>query len=62
MFGGNVLEEVIKGVGYDLHILTGIHQSKLSLIENGFITPSEEEKAKIETALNTKIDWDANLR
>ena len=47
---------------YEICISTGIPQSKLSLIENGFIIPSKEEKAKIETALNIKIDWDTNMR
>jgi DNA-binding XRE family transcriptional regulator len=44
-----------------LSIETGIHQSKISLFERGYITPSEEEKQKIADALNVSvddIDWD----
>lgn len=40
---------------------TGIHQSKISLFERGYITPSKEEKQKIADALNVSvdhIDWD----
>jgi DNA-binding XRE family transcriptional regulator len=40
---------------------TGIHQSKISLFERGYIKPSDDEKQKIADALNVsvdQIDWD----
>lgn len=40
---------------------TGIHQSKLSLIEKGHVVPTDEEKSKIADALKVnvkEIDWD----
>ena len=39
--------------------MTGIHQSKLSLAENGLITLSEGEKMKIDSFLSCYIDWKA---
>ena len=45
---------------YDLSILTGISQSRLSLIERGYIKPSKTEKNKICKALSVReidIDW-----
>jgi len=36
---------------------TGIHQSKLSLVENGLTTFSEGEKLKIVSVLGGHIDW-----
>ena len=45
---------------WDLRKLTGINQSKLSLIENGYIEPSEEEKAMIAKTLGFsvgEIEW-----
>jgi transcriptional regulator with XRE-family HTH domain len=38
---------------------TGIHQSKLSLAENGLIKLSEGEKMKIASVLGGQIDWKA---
>jgi hypothetical protein len=45
---------------WDLRKLTGIHQSKTSLIEHGYIIPDDKEKAAIAEALGvaiTEIDW-----
>ena len=45
---------------WELRKLTGIHQSKISLIEHGYIKPDDEEKAAIAEALGvavTEIDW-----
>ncbi len=45
---------------WDLRIATGIHQSKLSLIERGYVEPSIKEKHLIAAALDMsvdKIDW-----
>jgi transcriptional regulator with XRE-family HTH domain len=45
---------------WDLGRATGIHQSKISLIEHGYIVPSDEEKVLIADALEvtaSEIDW-----
>lgn len=39
----------------DIHRLTGIHISKISLIENGYHAPTDTEKAKIAKALSCKV-------
>jgi transcriptional regulator with XRE-family HTH domain len=41
---------------WDLRIATGIHQSKISLIERGYVKPSPEEKRIIADALNISVD------
>ena len=41
---------------WDLRLLTGINQTKLSLIENGYVTPTGQEKAAISSALSIDID------
>jgi transcriptional regulator with XRE-family HTH domain len=40
---------------YDVEKLTGIKQSKLSLIEGGYREPSPEEKKKIAKVLRSEI-------
>jgi transcriptional regulator with XRE-family HTH domain len=47
---------------FDLRILTGIHQSRISYIERGYIVPRDDEKQKIEAALGLRISWDENGR
>ena len=47
---------------FDLRLLTGIHQSRISCIERGYVEPREDEKQKIEDALGLKIDWNENRR
>lgn len=45
---------------WDLRLETGIHQSKISLIERGYISPTIEEKIAISEALGLnlrEIDW-----
>ena len=45
---------------WDLRILTGIHQSKISLFENGYVCPSEKERVAIAEALSfpvESIEW-----
>lgn len=45
---------------FDLRLITGIHQSKLSLIERGYLQPTDDEKKKLAEALKTKperIRW-----
>lgn len=38
-----------------LAVTTGISQTKISLIENSFVEPSEAEKKKLAKALNKKV-------
>lgn len=40
---------------WDLRLKTGIHQSKISLIENSYIAPTDDEKRKIAKALGYKM-------
>ena len=40
---------------YQLEKLTGINQSKLSLIEAGYRNPTPEEKKKIAKVLRTEV-------
>ena len=37
---------------YDIALRTGIAQSKISLIERGYLEPKDDEKEKIAKALN----------
>jgi transcriptional regulator with XRE-family HTH domain len=47
---------------FQLRLSTGIHQSKISLIENGLLEPRKDEKKKLAEALgvNVKEVWGAN--
>jgi len=40
---------------YVLALRTGIYQSRISLIENRLVVPSEEEKVKIAIALGKRV-------
>jgi transcriptional regulator with XRE-family HTH domain len=40
---------------FELRRLTGIHQSKISLIENGLIEAIEDEKQKLAKALGASV-------
>ena len=40
---------------WDISVKTGIPQSKLSLIERGYVKPKEHEKKKIAKALSCKV-------
>jgi len=54
------LRAMFRKTQWDLKVLTGIHQSKLSLIERGYIEPTKQEKELIARALGfsaNKIDW-----
>jgi transcriptional regulator with XRE-family HTH domain len=45
---------------WDLRKETGIHQSKISLIEHGYVIPTDEERVAIAGALGVsvnEIDW-----
>ncbi len=41
---------------WDISIKTGIPQSKLSLIERGYIDPKEDEKKRIAKVLGHKVE------
>lgn len=48
---------------WDLRLITGINQSKISLIERGYICPTEKEKNEIAKALDfdvNEIEWTHN--
>jgi len=54
------LRAMLRKTQWDLKVLTGIHQSKLSLIERGYIEPNKQEKELIASALGfsaNDIDW-----
>ena len=40
---------------WDISVKTGIPQSKLSLIERGYVDPREDEKKKIAKVLGQKV-------
>jgi transcriptional regulator with XRE-family HTH domain len=45
---------------FDLRIKSGIHQSKISNIERGYVTPREDEKRALAKALGlreTDLKW-----
>ena len=59
------LRAKLRKTQWDLKVLTGIHQSKLSLIERGYIEPSEQEKGLIARAIGLsadEIDWTTGSR
>ena len=41
---------------WDLRKQTGIHQSKISLIERGYVEPSPAEKSMLAAALGFSVD------
>jgi len=41
---------------FQLKLQTGIHQTKISLIENGFVCPREDEKKRPARALGVGIE------
>ena len=40
---------------WDISLKTGISQSKLSLIERGYVNPRDDEKERIADALNCAV-------
>lgn len=40
---------------YDISLKTGIPQSKISLIERGYVNPKPDEKQKIAEALGCRV-------
>jgi len=40
-----------------LWLETGLHYSTISRIECGYVRPSDEQKAKLATALRVPIEW-----
>jgi len=56
---GNKLREVrvVKRITqFQLRVATGVHQSKISLIENGLIEPREDEKKRLAKALGVGLE------
>ena len=48
---------VVKRVSqYQLRLLTGVSQTKNSLIENNFVNPREEEMKRFAKALGCRVD------
>ncbi len=48
---------VVKKISqFQLRLLTGIHQSKISMIENGLVEPQEDEQEKLAQALGAKVE------
>ena len=48
---------------WDLNKMTGIHQSRISLLENGYVTPTLKEMVLIADVLGLEvadIDWPMN--
>ena len=45
-----------KATQWDLRQATGIHQSKISLIEHGYVIPTDQEKILIADALGFRVD------
>ena len=41
---------------FQLRLASGIHQSKISLIENGLIESTEDEKKRIAKALGVEVE------
>lgn len=41
---------------WDLRLRTGINQTKISLIERGYVFPRDEEKQKLAKALGMSVD------
>jgi len=55
----NKLREVrnIRGLSqFDLRIATGIHQSKISLLENQYMQPTDDEKKRLAKALKSRVE------
>ena len=49
-----------KKTQWDIRKGTGIHQTKVSLMEHGYVTPTDREKALIANVLGfrvNEIDW-----
>ena len=48
---------VVKKISqFQLRVLTGIHQSKISMIENGLIQPRDDEREKLARALGARVE------
>ena len=47
---------ILKGFNqYDVALKTGIPQSKISLIERGYVAPKDDEKLRFAKALNCEV-------
>ena len=48
---------VVKGLTqFDLRMRTGIHPTKISHFEHGYLSPSETEQVKLARALGVRIE------
>ena len=50
---------------WDVRKVTGIHQSKVSLIENGYVIPTNDEKKLIAGVLGfqvNEIEWPSSVQ
>ena len=49
---------------HKLALLAGVHQSRISLIENGLIEPREDEKKRLAKALGVRVEeiWGSNMK
>ena len=49
---------------FQLRLATGIHQSKISMIENGLVEPPDDEKKRLAKALGVRIEeiWPEEAR
>jgi hypothetical protein len=52
----STVRAIKKKTQWDLRKATGINQSKISLIEHGYIIPSDEEKSAIAGALGVAVN------
>jgi len=41
---------------FQVSIATGVSQSRISLIENGYVQPRDDEKERLANALRTPVD------
>ncbi len=58
----SVARAMRKKTQWDLRKATGIHQSKISLIEHGYVEPTDKEKSALAEALGFgvgEIEWSA---
>jgi hypothetical protein len=54
-----------KKTQWDLRKATGIHQSKISLMEHGYVVPTDREKALIAEVLGyrrNEIEWPGTVQ
>jgi len=51
------IQRAIRGyTQFDVFLKTGITQSRISLIENGYVLPKEDEKQRLAKALKCRVE------